>query len=64
MQVNAQHMQRRLERDISRLAQIVSRGPRSRDLRGRCARAYLKALLETKRDSLARLRAGHRVVHA
>ena len=47
-----------LERDIEALSERIAEVPETRDLRSKCTRAYLKALLETKRQSLASLRNG------
>ena len=44
-----------LERDIERLSARMLSVPEGRDLKARCTRAYLKALMEQKRQTLVEL---------
>ena len=44
-----------LERDIERLSARMRSLPKGRDLKTRCTRAYLKALMDQKQQSLVAL---------
>ncbi|MCP5149495.1 MAG: hypothetical protein H6983_23305 [Ectothiorhodospiraceae bacterium] len=60
----ARFMETQLEQDIATIDQKISARSKPRDLKGRCAQAYLKALRRNKEESLALLKFRRAELHS